>query len=154
MQSVDLMGLDKLDEDFQKLLDEIPEARRNMHERIANAVQNEVRAQIDTSGINDSSGKIKDWQEGRVGSGGGYAAVSPVKGQTGANSPGAITNYLENGHRVRQPSGNAKRIRRGRAKNAYVNGYHFYQSARNRAEAIAISEAEKYADEIAKKLEG
>lgn len=153
MQSVDYIGLEKLDEDLQKLLDEIPEARRTMHERIAKTLQDEVRAEVDASGINDKSGKIKSWQEARVGSGGGYAAVSAAKGKTGPNSPGAITNYLENGHRIRQPSGKSKRYRPN-IKKPYVDGYHFYQRVRSRAEAIAISEAEKYADEIARKLEG
>ena len=103
MQSIEINGLAELDAKLQAILKELPEARRQLHERLAEMAKKEVDAQIDASGLNDSHGKIKGWQEAHVGSGGGYAAVRPQKGMTGDNSPGAITNYLENGHRIREP---------------------------------------------------
>jgi len=153
MQSVDMTKLKRLDGDFEHVLREIPGARMKMHERIGIAVRNEVSAQINVSGLDDSRGKIKNWQEHFVGSLGGYAAIRAVRGlgPSGYNdSPGAITNYLENGHRIRPP-GQGKR---SRVTHSYVNGYHFYEAARETADAIAYAEAEKYADEIADMLEG
>jgi hypothetical protein len=162
MQSVDLDGLKALDRDLKEILDDRPNLRREMFARIGEAVLDEVRTRIDVS-IDDSEGHVQSWQESHVGSGGGYAAVRAESGideetageWAGQNSSmGAITNYLENGHKVRPPSGYAKRRRKGRAKKAYVEGHHFYLGARLMAESIAIREAEDYVEEIAKKLEG
>ena len=153
MTSVQLTGLNQFDSDLETLLNELPEARRELHERIAKITKQEVDTQINASGLKDSSGKIKDWQESVVGSGGGYAAVRPEKGETGANSPGAITNYLENGHRIREASGKSKNYH-PRIKKPYVDGYHFYQEASTAIEAKVITEAEQFAEEIRKKLEG
>ena len=83
--------------------------------------------------------------------GGGYAAVRPEKGKTGADSPGAITNYLEGGHRIASPRGGKNY--RPRLRVSYVSGYHFYAAAAMRAESIAIGEAEAWADELARELE-
>jgi hypothetical protein len=154
MQSVGLESLNKLDRDLKKIMDDIPQARREMHTRIADAVKNEVDFQIIYSGIVDSHGYVTGWQETHVGSGGGYAAVRASDSSTGEDSPGAITNYLENGHAIRGPSVYAKRKRKSRAKMAYKDGYHFYQNARKNAESIAIREAEDYVEEVARKLEG
>lgn len=153
MQSIEVKGLDGLIANLEGLLKEIPEARKELHEKIASAVKAEVETQITNSGLNDSSGKVKEWQEPSVGSGGGYAAVRAEKGKTGDNSPGAITNYLEGGHKIREPSGNARNYR-PRVKTPYVEGYHFYERASSNAENTAIAEAEKYADELTKKLGG
>jgi len=153
MQSVDLTGLNKLDNDLQDLFDEIPELRKQLHEEIGDIIKSEVNAQIARSGLNDSSGHIKEWQETHIGSGGGYAAVRASDKMVGDNSPGAITNYLENGHKIREPSGNNKKYR-PRIKKPYVDGFHFYQVARNTVESKAIETAEKFAEKFAKKMEG
>ncbi|WP_024833830.1 hypothetical protein [Ruminiclostridium josui] len=153
MQSIQIDGISKFDSDLEDLLGKLPDKRRELHQRIAKTTKEEVDKQINASGLKDSSGKIKDWQESHVGSGGGYAAVRAEKGATGKNSPGAITNYLENGHRIREPGGNSKTYR-PRIKKPYVDGYHFYQSAQTSAEAKAISEAEKFVEEFRQKLEG
>ena len=94
---------------------------------------------------------MRRWQVAHVGSGGGYAAVRPEKGKTGADSPGAITNYLEGGHRIASPRGGKNY--RPRLRVSYVSGYHFYVNTSMRAESIAIGEAEAWADEIARELE-
>jgi hypothetical protein len=104
MQSINLNGLEELTKELNALLNEFPEARRKLHEEMANMAKKEVDTQIIASGIQDDKGKIREWQEEHVGSGGGYAAVRAAKGSTGDNSPGAITNYLENGHRIRGTS--------------------------------------------------
>lgn len=136
---------------FDKILREFPERRRELHERVGRAVQRELQQQIASSGVNDSSGKVRRWQAVHVGSGGGYAAVRPEKGKTGADSPGAITNYLEGGHRIASPRGGKNY--RPRLRVSYVSGYHFYVNTSMRAESIAIGEAEAWADEIARELE-
>lgn len=153
MQSLDIAALEKFSDDLNALLNELPGARRELHEKIAEAAKQEVNTQINQSGLNDSGGRVKEWQEPHVGSGGGYAAVRASDSSTGDNSPGAVTNYLENGHKVRKPSGQAKRYR-PKIKLPYVDGKHFYASARQSAESRAIQIAEDFADEIAKKLEG
>lgn len=134
---------DRIGAAFDKILQEFPERRRELHERVGRAVQRELQQQIASSGINDSSGRVRRWQVVHVGSGGGYAAVRPEKGTTGADSPGAITNYLEGGHRIASP----------RLRVSYVSGYYFYAAAAMRAESVAIGEAEAWADEIARELE-
>lgn len=148
MQEIGLRGLER---SFDKLLEEFPERRRELHERVGRAVQRELQQQIASSGVNDSSGKVRRWQAVHVGSGGGYAAVRPEKGKTGADSPGAITNYLEGGHRIASPRGGKNY--RPRLRVSYVSGYHFYVNTSMRAESIAIGEAEAWADEIARELE-
>lgn len=142
---------DRIGAAFDKILREFPERRRELHERVGRAVQRELQRQIAASGINDSSGRVRRWQAVHVGSGGGYAAVRPEKGTTGADSPGAITNYLEGGHRIASPRGGKNY--RPRLRVSYVSGYHFYVNTSMRAESIAIGEAEAWADEIARELE-
>lgn len=153
MQNVDLSGLEELDDALSSILDEMPEMRRELHEQISEILKSEVDIQIANSGLNDTSGKIKGWQESRVGSRGGYAAVRASDSSTGKNSPGAVTNYLENGHAIRGPSGRIKNYR-PRIKKPYVDGYHFYQAARANVESRAIALAEDFVDELSKKLEG
>lgn len=179
MQSVEVKGLAELDYDLWKIFRELPEARRELHDRLADMLKKEVDEAIDSSGLNDSRGKIKNWQEPRVGSKGAYAAIRPLKGRglVGNNSPGAITNYLENGHKTRESLADREerlemqRKRRlekqGRHKGRFlkkntivldkrrwVPGYIFYGTASNSAEAKAISIAEEFVDEFIKKLEG
>lgn len=153
MQSVQFDGLKILEQDLDSLLKEIPSARKELHENISKIIKEEVDRAISSSGINDTNSKIRDWQETYVGSRGGYAAVNPKTGPIGPNSPGAITNYLENGHEIREPKGNAKKYK-PRIKKPYVDGFHFYQSASNKVESKAIKEAEKFAKELKRRLEG
>lgn len=153
MQSVQFNGLKDLERDLNDLLGEIPSAKKELHEKIADNIKKEVDKEISTSGLNDSTSKIKGWQESVVGSRGGYAAVHTVSGQTGANSPGAITNYLESGHKIRGPKGTAKYYK-PRIKKPYVDGYHFYKSASHSVESKAIAEAETFVEELKKRLEG
>lgn len=143
-------GLNELDRQFQSLLDDFPQKRRIYHQKLAVEMKRVVQTHIAGS-LNDSHGKIRSWQEEHVGSGGGYAAVRPVSGKTGANSPGAITNYLENGHKIRPPSGQNTKYH-ARIKVPYVNGRHFYQSASTQVEAKAISLAEDFLQDLTGKL--
>lgn len=153
MQSIDLSEISRLDRVLDDVLKIVPEKRREMHEKISEEIKEEVDNQIAQSGLNDKSGRVKDWQQQTVGSGGGYAAVRASNKATGNNSPGAITNYLENGHKIREPSGKNRNYR-PRIRTVYVDGFHFYKKARPGAEVKAIAIAEEYVNDIMKKLEG
>jgi hypothetical protein len=153
MQSIDTRGLDELDRALAKAIREAPRKRRELHENLADIAKAEVDKGIAGS-INDSHGKIQRWQQKFVGTGGGYAAVRAIGGISGANSPGAITNYLTSGHRIRRPSGAAKRQRRSRARMAYVDGRHFYETAAKTVVAPAIQMAEGFVADLKKTLEG
>lgn len=144
-------GLDSLDRSFQELLKKAPEKRKELHERIADRLKETIDAKI-VERLDDSNGKIREWQEKKVGSGGGYAAVRPVKDEAGQNSPGAITQYLEGGHEIRTPNGG--KDYRPRINVPYVEGHFFYEAAATEAERVALEEAERFADELANILEG
>ena len=143
--------INELSEKLNKVLSEMPNARRELHEEIKDLLKKEVDANIDAS-LSDFHGKIKNWQEAEVGSGGGYAAVRAKKGETGDDSPGAITNYLEGGHKIRTPSGKNKYYK-PRIKKVYVDGFHFYAKTRQTIEAKVISIAEDFADDIIRSLD-
>ena len=110
----------------------VPDAKRMAMRNAALEMSKVLYGQIRRR-VNDSHGPVMRWQNPRVGSGGGYAAVSPVKedvqGST-LDSQG-ITNALEFGHGVRWPSGKAKRYTyRGTGRN-YVPGRQFYSFAKS-----------------------
>lgn len=126
--------------------------QRAIHERLGARMQAGVRGQI-RGRINDAHGHVAGWQEKYIGSGGGYAAVRPTNSSSGPDSPGAITNYLENGHARRRPSGRAKRYR-PRIKVLYVNGRGFYSAARPTLARMLQSEVTRWGDEVATRLGG
>ena len=150
MQSIDFKQIDKLSSDVDKLLKNFPKMRRDLHEQFASVIKNHVDTEIGRS-LKDSSGKIKRWQGKYVGTGGGYAAVRAVDTSVGKNSPGAITNYLENGHKIRRPSGKNKYYK-PRRKKIYVDGFHFYAKASNTIENDIMDIAEKFADDLVNEL--
>ena len=153
MQGLQIIGFDEFGKALSKAATEAPKNLRKLHTELADMAKSEVDKSI-SGNVNDSHGKIKSWQRQSVGSRGGYAVVRPVGGQSGSNSPGAITNYLEGGHRTRRPSGTAKRPRRSRAKMAYVDGRHFYEAAAEGIEAPAYRLADDYLKKIRSTLEG
>lgn len=67
---LDKAALDRLAADFNALLHDYPEWRREMYEEMAQAVLEDVQ-----SGF--GNGDVAGWQDKAVGSGGGYAAVRP-----------------------------------------------------------------------------
>lgn len=140
---------------FEEILREFPARRRELHKRVGAAIERELGGEIDRS-LSDSGGRVKRWQVAHIGTGGGYAAIRPARwnegGDTRADSAGAITNYLEHGHRIRPPGGG--KGYRPRIKMAFVSGRHFYAATSQRAESLAIAEAEAWADELAATLEG
>lgn len=151
MQSVDLKALDELEKDIADLIKSFPDMQRELHEEFANTIKKKVDSEIVAS-LKNGASKIKRLQGKYVGSYGGYAAVRAVDTSTGSESPGAITNYLENGHKIRKPTGRNKRYK-PRINKIYVDGYHFYSKASNNLEADIIKISEKFANKIRNKLE-
>lgn len=151
MQSVDLKALDELEKAIADLIKSFPDMQRELHEEFANTIKKKVDSEIVAS-LKNGASKIKRWQGKYVGSYGGYAAVRAVDTSTGSESPGAITNYLENGHKIRKPTGRNKRYK-PRINKIYVDGYHFYSKASNNLEADIIKISEKFANKIRNKLE-
>jgi hypothetical protein len=150
MQSIDIRGLDKIDAALNNLLKKAPEMRRKLHEEIAYYAQ---KAVVREAGMTTErhTGNLQRWQEKYVGSGGGYAAVRPIDTSTGDESPGAITNYVNSGHKIRSPWDGA---RPRRTKVAYVDGRHFYQSAARDMEDVLVPLAEEFVRDMAGILEG
>lgn len=110
-----------------------------------------VDNQIIASGVNDANGHIRSWQQIHKGSGGGYVAVRPRKSQAGetlGSTPGAVTNYLNSGHKTRQPSGHAKRykpeIRTFRAR-----AFRFYNTAWEQL----VREEQEYAERMERAMQ-
>lgn len=148
MGAVQLTGLDELQKRLQAAIDDNPDRRREMHERIAERLLQKVQSEI------GGSGRIAGMQESAVGSGGGYAAVRPRRGKDRTGyAYGAITNAAESGHAIRRPSGFAKGYR-ARIRKRYVLGKHFYARSRTEALRVALDEAGKWADEIVRTLRG
>lgn len=150
--SVDFSELEKLDARMKAALRIAPAKRRELHASLADIAKKAVDRSIDAS-IHDTRGQIKDWQKKYIGSGGGYAAVRASDESTGDQSPGAITNYVDSGHKIRPPSGQDPNYR-PRIHVPYVNGARFYENAVPEVTAQAIAAGEKFAADIAGILEG
>ena len=97
MSSVKKDKFNKFDSDLNKLLNELPQARRMLDER--------------------------------------------------------ISNYVENGHRIREPTGDPKTYSL-QTELIYADESNLYQEASTALEATAIAEVEQFAENIRKKLEG
>lgn len=132
-------------------IEEVPEAIATALYAAAKAAQKEVLTQIDRQGVSGNTGRIKRWQEIRIGSGRRYSAASPtfadviqVARSSGAWTTSAdLTRYLDRGYGVRQPSGRAKRYRpRIRGNGIFVKGYQFYSLAAMKSDKIAVDAAE------------
>lgn len=141
--------------DVQKLIDDLyamPEQfrteRRSLLEELARTMQGVVESNI------GGAGKVRSWQESRVGDLGGYAAVRPkAKMDYEGYAVGHITNAIENGHRVRPPSGHSRRYR-PRIHKTRVPGKGFYAKSEGSIGAAAVQAAQAMLDGLAEKLEG
>lgn len=134
---------------------QVPDAKRRMLEEIGGQLTESVRRQIIARGVNDQYGRVQSWQESRVGTGRGYVAVSPAKGNTivsnSSATAGAVTNYLETGHPIREPSGRSRRYR-PEIHTTRVRAFGFYRAAQPDAEKIGQSAAEAFMQRLEEKL--
>lgn len=126
--------------------------QRAIHERLGARMQTAVRGQI-RGKINDAHGHISGWQTKYIGSDGGYVAIRATDISSGSNSPGAITNYLENGHAIRRPNWGNPRYRR-RVNVLYVDGRGFYAAVRPSLPRMLQSEVDRWGREVADRLGG
>lgn len=149
MQSIFLerADLERLAEDFEAILREMPEERRKMYERAGAEILNAVRWRI------GGRGKVQSWQDSFVGSGGGYAAVRAVANLSeNGYAVGYITNAIENQHRQqkgRYVPGLGKRLVRDT-----VPGKHMYMDTVPEAERIAYDAAGQFISALKLRMEG
>lgn len=131
----------------------------------------EFKALMDTA--IGGSGRVKNWQQSYVGSGGGYAAVRPRK-KTYAESRGPqtfeekrkehprpryavgyITNAINSGHRwPSHRAGQAKGLRGYQTNTNRVGGRGFYEAVQGQAEAVGKEAAEEILEALFNHLEG
>lgn len=103
-----------------------------------------------------SAGPGGRWQEMRMGSKGGYVAVSPSPDETvqvtrsGEKTTSKdVTRYLERGHGIPTPSGRTRRyVPRISSHRTYVPGRMFYSWAKQDAGKIALEEANRAMDRL------
>ena len=133
-----MAGIEVITEALERTLRKFPEARRTAIAQATAAIESRVRGEIGAR-VNDSHGRIASYQGKRLGSGGGYGVVEADKGAaTGSLAKGALTNYLETGHRIRRPKSPGAKGYRPRIKTAHVPGRWFYRAAEQDAERIAL----------------
>lgn len=135
---------------FSTAIEQLPEARRQALREAGAVVLAEVRSQIDEQGINDSRGRVKRWQDIRMGSRGGYVRVAPMVketdkwGYTGVD----ITRYLEHGHALATHGKTGyfesdKMVVSESTGQSIVPGRLFYSWAESRAHKAALEAASK-----------
>lgn len=157
MQSVNVIT-----EAFERALKRFPKLRQEAIKKATALAEAKVKTAI-SGRINDSKGEIAGWQTSREGSGGGYGVVKAQKGtvlrsrksgKTVEVRPGAITNYLESGHKIRSPKTSGAKGYRPRINVAAVSGRWFYRSAEADINRIAVQAADEVCSGIVKEIEG
>lgn len=126
--------------------------QRAIHERLGAQMLTGVRGNV-AGMLNDAHGHVAGWQQKYIGSGGGYAAVRATDTASGPNSPGAITNYNENGHAIRRPKGKTPRYR-PRIYMLYVNGRGFYNAYRGQLNRMLQAEVDRWGNSVATRISG
>ena len=159
--------LRRLSERMQQIVRDAPEQQRALHERLGETLLDDVRHRAPISvkghdlghGEYHERGTLRRWQTKYIGTRGGYAAIRAAETPKGVNGAGAITNYVENGHRVgRAGYGVSARTRRRWRQYgmipplSFVNGRGFYHKAHATVARLLTQAAERWADEIAREL--
>lgn len=159
---LDKADLERLAADFNALLHDYPEWRREMYEEMGRAVLEDVQRGF-------GNGEVAGWQDAVVGSGGGYAAVRAKKetftqnGERGKPyAVGYVTNAIDSGHKqgkgrfvpgLKPQSWRSEKQPYGaRLKADRVAGKGVYAGARQRAERIAYQATERFVRKIQQKL--
>lgn len=87
----DMQQWDKFWEYWEDFIEEWPEVKRFALLTMGSSVLKEVQDQVVRQGVNDSRGRIRRWQDMRVGSHNGYVAVSPVSEDVAVIKDGKTT---------------------------------------------------------------
>ena len=148
-----MQQINVISEAFEMALRQLPELRGAAMSKATSMMRERVRAEI-SGRLNDSHGKIAGWQTTRIGSGKGYGVVEADNEKSGRNSPGAITNYLESGHKIRTPRERGAKGYRPRIRVASVSGRWFYRAASADAERILLNCANEVCASLAHTLGG
>ena len=172
---MDRARLERFNRFWEELLQAVPDARRQAVEEAGAAVQRELNAQIGAAELADGAkGTVRTWQELRVGSKGGYAALSPGK-RDGPSPGGGNAAYLEGkarvqksrspvagaGHGTRRPAAGSSRSwnQAGRAgvtrasAAGYVKGRQFYSWTKAKALELALKAADRVLSRIADEVD-
>lgn len=158
-------SLDELSAQMNRVLARAPELQRETHEklgvRLLDLVRHRTPISLKGHRISSSSyharGTLRNWQSKYIGSRGGYAAVRATDTPTGKNGAGAITNYVENGHRARVGGMYASRRTKRRwrqhgAPRSFVDGRGFYRATQDDAERLLSRAAAQLASQIAEEF--
>ena len=148
--------IDRLLESLNNLLQEFPEKKQAVLDKLGNELLKQVRTAI------GGSGKVQGWQAVHMGSGGGYVAVRPKKKTYEVTrggkryAVGYITNAIEGGHKHGGPRGGSGRNYRYRPRyhTPAVPGKYFYQSTRQDLAAMTDDEIQALIQRIVDGLEG
>ena len=138
---------------LQGLAAEFRAARSDLLTEAGNRLKEALDSRITASGLQDTHGKVRSWQVQYRGSRGGYVAIRATNKSTGDNSPGAITNYLESGHRVRFPSGKSQRYR-PEVHVARARAFKFYAATKPDLEKVERETAQAMEQRLSAYLEG
>lgn len=165
--------MDKFVQYWEDLFEEFPEARRRASEAMGEAAKKHLDRQIGRSGFRGGADyTVRSWQELRLGSEGGYAAISPIKGivlhqPAGLRKPktwrgkevtsSMVTRWQERGYGTRQPAPGSSRawssVKSGKVRLCtnmpYVKGKQFYSFTKLRAFDIALKAAGQVLERIA-----
>lgn len=146
---------------WEDLIEEFPEARGEAVRTMGESVQRDLSAQIARADLEeDARGTVISWQELRLGSLGGYAAITP-KADTARPRAGKqhtwkgkavtqkqVTRWLERGHGVPKYTGSGKQRDRKRRSGLnpvtglrYVKGRMFYSWTKMKALEHALDAA-------------
>lgn len=142
---------------WEDLFEDFPEARRRAVELMGETVQKDLNERIQVSDLDhEAKGTVRSWQEVRLGSRGGYAAVTPKKGvaspragqkqHTWKGSPitqKQVTRWLEKGH------GTPRGKDGSRQGTGYVKGRLFYSWTKMKAWEHARDAANDLLESIA-----
>ena len=178
-QTADLnrAAVEELRRRWETALEDFPQARAQAVEAMGQAAQRALEARIGEVDLQeDAKGTVRAWQELRLGSGGGYAALSPIRanpshpGQKPKSWNGKavtvrqITKWLERGHGVRKPdttkayAWSERRKKRNRKSGVnmatglrYVKGRMFYSWTKTKAQDLALDAANNALERFAEK---
>ena len=153
-------AIEKFNSYWEDLMEEFPEARASAVKAMGQAVKQDLDAQIGRADLEaDAKGTVQSWQELRLGSLGGYAALSAQKGKPSGGMGKSwrgqavtikqVTKWLERGHGVRKPAPGSSRKwnRAGRSGLntvtglRYVKGRMFYSWTKMKALEHALDAA-------------
>ncbi len=176
--TLDRQAVQKFNSRFGRLMEVFPEARATAVKAMGQAVQQELNAQIGKADLEtDAKGTVSSWQELRLGSKGGYAALSAIKaspyhaGKKPKSWKGTpvtvkqVTKWLERGHGVRKPDTTKDYAWSQRRKNRiwrsgvnkytglrYVKGRMFYSWTKLKAKDHALNAATEAMKNLTKEI--